>query len=227
MPRFYYVANWLLPKAMRVMRVTLQVNGIERVPTSGPLLIVSNHVSVLDPPLVGYAMPRDVVFMSKIENFQGGRFYAWLVRNYGAFPVRRGDVDLSAIKQALQILKEERALFVAPEGTRHSDGVLGEAQHGVAMLAARADAVILPLGLHGGHHAEQRMKRWQPIAITMNIGHPFRLRLPEGRARRDYYPAITDAIMEQVAQLLPAEYRGRFPALTEAQRFIRDDTGAL
>lgn len=220
MPRFYYVTNWLFPRMLPLFRIRVRVTGIEHVPLEGPLLLVANHTSILDPPLVGSTMPRDVVFMSKIENFEGHPLYAWVVRHYGAFPIHRGEADVRAIRQALRVLAEGRALFVAPEGTRHPDGVLGEPYVGAAMLAQRNDTPIVPLGISGAHNFQQRLRRWEPMNVQVRVGPMFRLRREGKKVGRETHKLMSDAIMERIAQLLPPENRGRFGQHSEVQELV-------
>jgi 1-acyl-sn-glycerol-3-phosphate acyltransferase len=135
----------LKPIAVVLMRLLfrLEAVGRELVPPTGPVLIVSNHVSVLDPPLVGGAAPRPLVFMAKEELFRIPLF-GRLIRSLYARPVRRDGSDLRAMKGSLALLQEGRAILVFPEGTR---GVEGEAPRagrpGVGMLAVLSGAPVV------------------------------------------------------------------------------------
>jgi 1-acyl-sn-glycerol-3-phosphate acyltransferase len=222
LPRFYYVANRMFRLALPLGRVRVTVIGRENVPLKGPLLMTSNHQSNLDPPLIGGFLPRDVVMMSKAENFQGNALLRWVVVNYGAFPVRRGEGDVGAIRRALQVLKEGRALYVAPEGTRSRNGIMQEPQPGVALLALRSGAPILPIGISGIEHFAHRIGRWQPIPVTITVGHPYRLISPTPKPDRATLLAMSDAIMDRIALLLPERHRGRFGQSSETPQFIEE-----
>src|SRR5881227_310780 len=107
--RFYRFANIAL-RVAGPLWVDLQVHGLELVPRTGPLIVAINHTSFLDPMLVGAVMPRDVMMMAKAEAF-GERFLGPLVKWYGAFPIRRGEVDREALKKSLEVLRAGEALL--------------------------------------------------------------------------------------------------------------------
>ncbi len=203
-------------------RIHLEVIGKEHVPPDGPLIVVGNHLTLLEPPLIGAALPRDLTFMAKSELFEGNPIKTWLVRHYGAFPVRRGEADVSAIRQALRVLKGGGALFIAPEGTRSPNGQLGEPHEGVALITQRSGAPILPLGVWGIEKVSERLPRWQPTAVTLSIGKPFCLVSPTRKADHATLHAMSEAIMERIAAQLPPAYRGRFMSLSEQQRFVTE-----
>ncbi|MGB0384659.1 MAG: lysophospholipid acyltransferase family protein [Ardenticatenaceae bacterium] len=210
MPRFYYFANFTMRYVLfPLLRVEVTVTGVENVPRTGPLLIVSNHLSNTDPPLIGITIPRDVEMMSKAENFEGNPLMAWTVRNYGAFPIRRGEGDIGAIRYAMQVLKN-RVLYIAPEGTRSLTGQLSEAHPGAARLALRTRAPVLPVGMTGQEHFLPQIKRLQRTSVHISIGRPFRLVSPTRKPDRPTLSAINDAMMGRIAAQLPPTYRGRF-----------------
>lgn len=210
LPRFYYFANFMLRNAIfPLLRLRVRVRGLEHVPRSGPLLLVSNHLSFLDPPLVGAFMPRDMVMMAKAEATES-RFGAWVVRNYGAFPIRRGEADLAAIRQAIGVLKGGGALYIAPEGTRSRTGQLLEPHEGAALVAYRSGAPLLPLAMSGQEPFPGNLRRLAPTDVDFTLGPPFRLVSPGGRPGREELQAMSEAMMNQIAALLPPTYRGRF-----------------
>lgn len=126
----------------------VRVRGKQHVPARGPLVVYSNHRSNWDPILVGYAVPRQVHFMAKEQLFRNpliGKLLSFL----GAFPVKRGAADPSAVKQGLRILQAGKALIIFPEGTRNKDGNLGKLHPGAAMFAIRTQALALPVAIRG------------------------------------------------------------------------------
>jgi 1-acyl-sn-glycerol-3-phosphate acyltransferase len=222
LPRFYYFANRLLRHILfPLVRVHIEVTGRENVPTEGGLIVAGNHLSFLDPLLAGVVTPRDLTFMSKIENFQIHPLASWALRNYGAFPVRRGEGDVGAIKKALQVLRDGGALFIAPEGTRSRNRKLGEPHEGLALLAWRSGVPIVPLGISGVEEAKARLTRWKAVHARISIGQPFFLTSPAGKPDSQTLKAMSEAVMEQIAALLPAEYRGRFGELTDNQHYVK------
>ncbi len=125
-----------------------EVFGRENIPAEGPVVIAANHLSLLDPPVLGAAATRKVHFMAKSELFKPAWFGA-LIRKLGAFPVRRGAMDRDAIKMGLTILKENKVLAVFPEGTRSKTGELGRAGGGAFMMAVKCKAKIVPAYIYG------------------------------------------------------------------------------
>ncbi|MBQ8491589.1 MAG: 1-acyl-sn-glycerol-3-phosphate acyltransferase [Acidaminococcaceae bacterium] len=125
-----------------------EVCGRENIPADGPVVIAANHLSLLDPPVLGAAATRKVHFMAKSELFKPAWFGA-LIRKLGAFPVRRGAMDRDAIKTGLTILKENKVLAVFPEGTRSKTGELGRAGGGAFMMAVKCKAKIVPAYIYG------------------------------------------------------------------------------
>jgi len=180
-----------------------------------------NHVHFLDP-IVGSAfIRRDMGIMSKIENFTPvlGNLVKW----YGSFPVRRGEFDLAAIRSSLAYLEAERGLLMAPEGTRSKTGGLQPGLDGLALLAIRADAPILPVAIHGHEAFLDNLKRLKSTPLHMTIGQPFRLILPEGAEngngqRRAHLQRATQAAMYELAYYLPEAYRGVYTDLENAPR---------
>jgi 1-acyl-sn-glycerol-3-phosphate acyltransferase len=222
LPWFYYVANPMFRAILPLGRVRVTVRGKENVPAHGPLIVTFNHQIFLDPPLLGAYIPRDIEMMSKIENFEGNPVLAWMARNYGAFPVRRGEADVAAIRHTLQILKEERALLISPEGTRSRNGVLGEPHPGVVMVALRSGAPILPVGISGAERFTEQIRRWQPTPILMQIGRPYRLKSPTSKPNHEMVAQMSDAVMERIAAQLPPSYRGRYAQLGRHRDLIEE-----
>ena len=199
----------LKPLAVLLMRLyfRLEARGAEQVPQAGPLLLVSNHSSVLDPPLVGGASPRQLSFLAKAELFDIPLF-GRLIRALNARPVRREGSDARALKTALKVLEEGRALLVFPEGTRGPEGVLREAKHGAGMLAVLSGAVVVPVLITGSGRALPRGAAFpRPAKAVVRFGPPMRFKTTgEGERetpeeRKDAYRAATDEMMRAIAQL--------------------------
>lgn len=126
----------------------LKVSGLENIPAGGAI-IAPNHQSVWDIPLIGLALcGRRVHFMAKSELFQNPVF-GWLIRTLLAFPVKRGTPDRTAIRNAIELLKQEELVVVFPEGTRRKNGELGKPEAGLSLIAAKAGVPIIPVGIIG------------------------------------------------------------------------------
>lgn len=182
-----------------------QVTGKERVPRSGPLIVVANHLNNADPPLLGGAIPRRLRFMAKQELFDGR--FGFIMRWYDAFPVRRFEADMAALRQAGVILKEGGALAMFPEGHRsHGEG-MGEAFPGTALIALRSGATLLPVAITGTERITTPKVLLQHPPIRVTIGEPFTLP-PADRIGKEQVQAGTEEIMRRIAALLPPSYRG-------------------
>ncbi|NLS44365.1 MAG: 1-acyl-sn-glycerol-3-phosphate acyltransferase [Firmicutes bacterium] len=144
---FYVVARAILRLVLGIA-FNIKVEGKENVPPEGGVILAANHSSMLDPLLVGCAISRPIRFMAKRELFENP-FLALIVPNLGAFPVKRGKNDKGAFHQALNIVKGDQVLGMFPEGTRSSDGRLQKAYSGVAVLAEKTGACVVPVGIVG------------------------------------------------------------------------------
>lgn len=123
----------------------LEVQKIENVPKLGPLIVCTNHGSYWDPILLGAVMPREIYFVAKEELFTTFKPFGWLINKYNAIPIKREAGGLSAIKTALRLLKDGKAVIVFPEGTRNRTGtVLLPLKAGAAILSQMSGTPILP-----------------------------------------------------------------------------------
>jgi 1-acyl-sn-glycerol-3-phosphate acyltransferase len=195
--------------------LTLEVVGLENVPAEGPLILAITHTNFLDPALAGAVMPRQLVIMSKIENFRHPLF-GIIVRLYGAFPVRRGEVDRQAIRRSLQVLAGGQALLMAPEGTRSGDGRLQKGHDGMTFIALRADAPILPMAITGGEHFWTNLLRLRRTPMKVVVGQVFRFSVGQKKFGRTVMGKMTEEGMYQLASLLPPERRGVYSDLDSA-----------
>jgi 1-acyl-sn-glycerol-3-phosphate acyltransferase len=204
---FYFAANATM-KALLIALTRWRVDGKENVPRSGPLIIVSNHLSLIDPPLLGASIPRRICFMAKQELFES-LFARTVVVSYGAFPVRRGQLDRQAVRSALKALQNGWVLGMFPEGKRSPDTQLQPAQAGASLIASRSGVPILPVGISGTEHIQGVRFILRRPRVTVTIGRPFSLPSIEGRSTRNRLAQHSDIIMEHIAELLPQSYRGQ------------------
>ena len=122
------------------------IEGIENIPQDRPLVMASNHRSYADPVILTMPMKRPVTYMAKEELFKN-KLFGWFIRKLGAFPVKRGAGDMQVIDDAVSILNSGRNLVIFPEGTRSKDGKVGKGKTGVALIAAKSGADVLPCGI--------------------------------------------------------------------------------
>jgi 1-acyl-sn-glycerol-3-phosphate acyltransferase len=181
----------------------MRLVGGSNLPRTGPYILVSNHVNWKDPPVIEFLLGIPIRFMAKIEAFSIF-FVGGLLRGIGCFPVRRGESDRRAIVTCLQVLRAGNVLGFFPEGTRSRTGALRRALPGIAFLAAKSAALIVPIGVTGTVGAKLFRS-----AIEVRVGPSFTVRelgLGDDADEQD----IADAIMLRVASLLPPEMRGDY-----------------
>ncbi len=205
-----------------VSRISID-GAIDEIPRDGPLILAANHASNLDAIVLGsWLMPklgRRIHWLGKKELF-AWPLVGWAAANGGVHPVDRGAADVEAFRLARRILAEGHILFVFPEGTRSPDGTLQAAQDGVAVLAMRTGASIVPLAIAGSNGVWPKGQKLPHPGghVTVRVGRPFRPLelLPEGTDRRTGKGLVTTMIMERIAALLPASQRGVYGEVTPA-----------
>ena len=122
------------------------IEGVENIPQDRPLVMASNHRSYADPVILTMPMKKPVTYMAKEELFKN-KLFGWFITMLGAFPVKRGAGDMQVIDDAVEILNSGRHLVIFPEGTRSKDGKVGKGKTGVALIAAKSGADVLPCGI--------------------------------------------------------------------------------
>ncbi len=182
-----------------------ELRGREHVPASGPYIVVANHISWKDPPVVSISLGVPIRWMAKREVFDWP-VLGFLLRGSGNFAIRRGESDRRALELSMRVLAHGLPLGVFPEGHR-SDGRLLRAQPGIALLAERSGALLVPCAITGTQGARLRPIRRTEAVVT--FGPPFRFTDLAAETRRDRQ-AAADAIMRRVAELLPSEMRGAY-----------------
>ena len=202
----YSTTTTLMKGALRLFG-DWQVEGRELVPLTGPLLVVANHQSNIDPPLLAASLPRRAHFMAKRGLFRDP-VVAFLLKAYGVFPLNRDGGDLAAISWVLGMLRKNAALALFPEGTR-SPGAMRKAIPGISMIALRSGAPILPVGITGSENIGPIWRVAMPTGkFRVRIGQAFSLPKVDSRIGREQLESATTMIMERVASLLPESYRG-------------------
>ena len=191
-----------------------KVRGRRNVPRRGPLLVASNHVSYLDPPVVGVAVPRILHYMAKSELFEIPVFNG-LIRFLNAFPVRRGKPDRRALRYTLDLLRMGEAVLTFPEGTRSKDGRLKAPEPGTGYIALLSRAPVLPVAVVGTDRAlPPGCPFLLPRRVEVRIGRPLTFPDLYGNVSREKVEEASWRIMEAIARLLgreppPRPRRGR------------------
>ncbi|MFH2101868.1 MAG: lysophospholipid acyltransferase family protein [Chloroflexota bacterium] len=187
---------------------------LELVPNEGPLIIVTNHIGSLEVPLLyAHLQPRQMTGFAKEETWDNP-IMGWLFDLWGAIPVRRGEADLDALRSALAALENGDIFTIAPEGTRSKHGRLLRGHPGVISLAMHSGARILPVAHWGGESFVDNIKRFRRTKFNIRVGKPFRLSQSKDVVNRRMRQDMTDAVMCQLAALLPEEYRGEYADLS-------------
>jgi len=204
-PWFYHVCRPLV-RILLFLLIRWQVSGRENIPKQGAVLVVSNHLSLADPPLLNLALDRPVRFMAK-KNLFRFKIIGNFMRGLGAFPVYRGRPDRRAFRQAEQVLADGLTLVIFPEGTRSRSRQLRQAFPGPSLIALRSGVPIVPVGITGTDILEHGMGILTRPRVTVNIGRPFYL--PEN-AKELTKAELTAYMMGHIAELLPEQYRGLY-----------------
>jgi 1-acyl-sn-glycerol-3-phosphate acyltransferase len=186
-----------------------KVKGEENIPSRGPVMIVANHFSMADPFLLGASINLRLVFVAKEELFHY-MFSKHIVHGLGAIPMRRKQMLRKSLHQAVQTLARGQALAIFPEGARSRDCQLHQALPGPALIALRSGAPVLPIGITGTEKLKSFTWFLRRPMITVNIGHPFYLTPIDSRATKKELAEHVDCIMQNIAELLPLEYRGYY-----------------
>lgn len=186
---FRSLFRWMFKLCFRFRAV-----GIENIPAEGPVILVSNHISNLDPPLLGSPLKRKVSFMAKKELFDIP-VLSFLIHSFGAFPVKRDALDKQSIKTALNILKIGGVVGIFPEGTRSKTGQLGKGLPGAALFALRTDATVIPVAIIGPY------RLFRPLTIV--YGSPVNLNeYKQAPSGTDVHRLTMEYIMQSIQNLL-------------------------
>lgn len=192
----------------------VSVEGIDDLPTSGPLIIAANHMSNADPPFIGGwlapALERRPTFLAKDALFKGP--LGLLIRSLGAEPVKAGGSDIGAYRVAKGILDAGGVVAILPEGTRSYDGLLARPRPGVSLLATRTGAPVLPVGISGTGQLIGREQTLPRIGtrIILRAGRPFHLTVPAGVDRRAALAEADLELMRRIAALVEPRHRGEW-----------------
>jgi len=193
-----------------------EVEGREGVPPLGRLLVVANHQSNADPPVLMASLPRRIRYVAKRELFDHP-VVSTALRAWGAYPLERTGQGSGALRWLIRGLEQEQAIGIFPEGTR-SLGGMRKASYGVAFAALKTHATILPVGITGTENMTTHWRIPFPFCtIRVNIGQPFSLPLIEGKLEDAQLDSLTEMIMMRVAMLLPEEYRGVYGRVASHQ----------
>ncbi|MEQ6376207.1 lysophospholipid acyltransferase family protein [Bacillaceae bacterium S4-13-58] len=169
----------------------IKIHGKEKVPKSGPVIICSNHISNIDPLIVGITSPRVIHFMAKEELFKNN-WIGWILKNVNAFPVKRGFRDRNALRKGLAVLEEKHVLGLFPEGTRSKDGQPKKGLAGAGFFALRSGAPVVPCAILGPY------QKFKPLHVIYGEPMDIQKMIEEDLSAQE----VTDRIMEEIQNLI-------------------------
>lgn len=201
-------SNWFysfmraLIVAFNKLYFRLEHHGADHTPVTGPVLLVANHASNLDPTTIACGLPRQVHFLAKDELFKGlpGRF----LRRVNAHPINRSGVDRAALQLCVDLVRQGHMLLMFPEGTRTKNGRLQEAKAGAAMIASQAQAWILPVYIDGTWKAMSKEAVFpRPVKVRVIVGKPFLYDdgIDQKLPNRERYDVLGKKMMSRIAEL--------------------------
>jgi 1-acyl-sn-glycerol-3-phosphate acyltransferase len=218
--RLWYLLLQSILQLLGVGYFRVRYWGRKNIPRTGGVLVVSNHQSHFDPPLVGMGCPRRMNYLARDTLFRFPPF-RWLIRSLDAIPIDRDGLGLNGLKESLRRLKRGEMVLIFPEGTRSRDGEIAAFRPGFTVLASRSGAAILPAAVEGAYAAWPRSQKFpRPGTIHVRYGEPI---LPEqirGRDERELLEEVERRVRlchEQLRQHL-ASRGARCPCGENAKR---------
>lgn len=218
------ISKWIITSILRVyFRLTIRMDAdeLKKVPMQGPLIVISNHTGQIEVPVLATLLqPRKISGWGKAEAFDN-LFLRWVFGAWDIIPVRRGEADMKALKDALRALENGYIFGIAPEGTRNKTGRLLRAHPGAVILALRSGAPILPVAHWGGEVFLKNLKRFKRTDFHVRVGEPFRLKVEGLKVTAEMRQEIVDEMMVRIASMLPEEYRGEYSDINKySQKFL-------
>lgn len=165
----YYLTKGFIIDPVMGLYFRIKIMGAEKVPRSGGFIVVSNHGSYVDPPFLACSLNRPIAFMAKEELFRVP-ILKQVISTYGAYPVKRGASDRSALRSAMNALEEGWGVGIFLEGTRTKDGKVHHPKLGASLIASKMQVPLLPVCIHGTHQIMQNRKFPHPVSLTVRIG---------------------------------------------------------
>ena len=192
-----------------------RADGLENVPSTGPAILMINHIAFIDPILVINVVPRDIVPLAKAEVYEYP-VVSIFPRLWGVIPVRREEFDRTAVRQVLAVLNAGEIVLVAPEATRGAQ--LKTGKEGVAYMASRSGAPVVPVAIEGttSYPALRFTRAWREPGARVSFGRPFSFRKEYKRASRDQLRTMTDEAMYVLSAMLSPSRRGVYSDLSLA-----------
>jgi 1-acyl-sn-glycerol-3-phosphate acyltransferase len=209
---FQRIVRKLTIRLVRLL-TRIEVEGLDQIPASGPFIVASNHLHIMDAPVLFSVLPGSTVFFVS-DHMLEFPLVGWYLRQLGqSIYVARGKGDRQALGCALAVLQAGGTLTIAPEGRISRTGGLLQGQTGTAYLASRAGVPILPLILYGQEDFGKRLRRLRRTRVRVRVGTP--IRFPAGRPGTRQLEEYTEEMMRALARMLPPQYRGFYAGAEE------------
>lgn len=190
-----YYFTYFLTKILSFVYFPCTIKGWQNVPKEGSYILVSNHISNLDPVVMGISTPRRLHFMAKIELFKNP-LMGWWLKQLWAFPIQRGKADFGALKVALNLLKDGYPVLLYPEGRRRIGDELIKPQTGVGFLALRSQVPIVPVFVKNSDIVmPPGSKRFKRAPVSVTYGKAFDVK------DAPTYEAAAEKILQEIYKL--------------------------
>ncbi|MBB6482637.1 lysophospholipid acyltransferase family protein [Spirochaeta isovalerica] len=210
------IINSLIRAALDVV-YKIDKSDLSRIPMKGPAILITNHVSNLEGPLFYVNLrPRKTIAMAKAELFD--KFFTrTILSTWNAVPIKRGSIDMQAMKACFKVLEEDNFLCIAPEGTRSKTGKLIRGKAGTTFFATQKKVPIIPMVHWGLIDYEGSEKSLFRRKVTIKVGKPFYVeKKEEGKITSEDRQKMADEMMYQIAACLPEELRGYYSDMSKA-----------
>ncbi len=198
----YWIGHTLFRAAAHAF-FSFRVKDREKLITEGPVLLVANHQSFLDPPFLGGIYDEAIYFLARKTLFRG--IFKTIYNSWQAIPIDQDNPDMASLKKVIALLKQGEKVLIFPEGSRTQDGEMLPAMPGVGLIISKAQVPVQPLRIFGAHEAMpmgRRFPRFSPVSAT--VGDPIEFTPGELKAKgKDAYQHLADRAMAAVRELTP------------------------
>ncbi|RPI34312.1 MAG: 1-acyl-sn-glycerol-3-phosphate acyltransferase [Chloroflexota bacterium] len=219
------IIHWFVTLLFRIL-AHVEVTGLENVPAKGAAILASNHLGILDAPLVFILVDRKDTTALVAKKHRTNIFLRMLIEGVNGIWINRDEADTRAMRAAFEHLSKGGILGVAPEGTRSPDGKLNYAKTGAAYLAERAKVPVIPAAVTGSHRGIHQILQFHRPRITMRFGKPFMLPPIERHDRDAGLQRATDEIMVRIAAMLPEEVRGVYADHPRLKEYLQEQAAS-
>jgi 1-acyl-sn-glycerol-3-phosphate acyltransferase len=197
-------------KALTSLICRIDDAELRRVPQNGPLIIYTNHVNILEIPIIyTHLQPRHVHGLVLAERWHNP-ILRWMLDATQTIPIQRASADIEAIRKGLEVLAKGEILVISPEGTRSHDGRLQPAHAGVILLALHSAAPLLPIAYFGSEKWHENISKLRRTDFHIRVGKLIQLMAHGEKVTRSVRQEMLDELMRQLSELLPLEYRGKY-----------------